>query len=404
MWIKVDPEMYLIDGEKAMPRIITVDPTGTIARIVRSAMDLLDLSIIQVDVPSGADALEELSRPANLVVSAFELDDNMKGFEFALRVKRVSQSTSVLILGDVDDPDDLDEETTMESPFVYMSRPVDIHVFLRVLMAGMESNEAMTQARHQPVTSVATAMSSPNGMGPVPTLDTKAAVKIIEPLARELGTLAILFASRDGDVVVEHGTTNTIDRNNLTRALVPVMQTNIGVRDVIGGQVSTVQLYDGDDYDIFVLSVGLHHFLCILFDGQKGGRQFGMVNRYGRQAVEDLIALLGANAFFIQPPAVEEKTEPAKRSRVIKKQAEEEEPLVLERASIDVFPHPEEAPEPVIQQLDPIENLNVDALFSNNFTVSDDMFDIENLEKLAKENQQGGKKLGLKEAEELGLI
>ncbi len=50
-----------------IPRIITVDPTGVIARIVRSAVDLLDLSVIQIDVPTGSGALDELDK-VNLVV------------------------------------------------------------------------------------------------------------------------------------------------------------------------------------------------------------------------------------------------------------------------------------------------------------------------------------------------
>lgn len=392
-----------------MPRIITVDPTGAIARIVRSAMDLLDLSITQVDVPSGAEALEELSRPANLIVSAYELDHNMKGFEFAIRVKGKAKETAVLILGDVDDPDDLDEETAAESPFVYMSRPVDIHMFLRVLMAGMESHEAMLEAMHQQ--EEVAAASTGNSMGPVPLidLDMKAAQKILSDLDNELGAMAIIFANRDGEIVLEQGTTNSIDRESLTHALMPVMSTNIGVKDVVGGQISTVQLYDGDDYDIFVLSVGLHHFLSVIFDGQKGGRQFGMVLRFGRQAVENLIALLGANAFIVQAPIAEDKHEPAKRTRPAKK-VEAEEPIVLERASLGDNGVLQAAPEPesVLPQFDAIPEgeFDLDKLFggeTNAEQKADELFDLDNLEKLAKDNQND-KGVDYDEAVRIGLI
>jgi len=55
----------------SLPRVITVDPTQNISRIIRSATDLLGLSIIQVDAPSGADALEELRHSdANLMVTS----------------------------------------------------------------------------------------------------------------------------------------------------------------------------------------------------------------------------------------------------------------------------------------------------------------------------------------------
>ncbi|MBL8156637.1 MAG: hypothetical protein JNM70_20840, partial [Anaerolineae bacterium] len=68
---------------------------------------------------------------------------------------------------------------------------------------------------------------------------------------------------------------------------------------LVGGQPQTIHFYDGDDKDVFVLSVGLHHFLCIIYDGQMGSRQFGSVTRIGRKAAQDLIALLGASAFMI---------------------------------------------------------------------------------------------------------
>ncbi|GAB4511861.1 MAG: hypothetical protein OHK0046_10520 [Anaerolineae bacterium] len=363
-------------------------------------MELLDLSVTQIDVPSASDALEELDRPANLVVSAFDLDANMKGFEFGMRVKNKSRETSVIILGDVNDPAELDEETMMSSPFVYLSRPVDIHQFLRVLVAGLEGHEAMLSAMAHPL-STSTVAAVMNDMGPVPSLDIKAAQGIIDKLMIDLGVMAILMASRNGEIVIARGATSQISQDDLTYALAPIMMTNINVKDLVGGQVSTVQLYDGDDYDVFVLSVGLHHFLCLVFRGQQGSKQFGMVNRLGRQAVQDLIALLGANAFFIQPTVREE---PAKRSQAVRK-VEEEEPIVLEHA--EEFDMPTEIPlaPTVMPQLEPIQDLDVDALFGTDAgDITEDLFDLDNLEKLAKESQSQNDKLGYEEAKRIGLL
>lgn len=383
----------------SMPRIITVDPTWAISRIVRSAMDLMDRSIIQVDVPNANDALEELERGCSLVVCAFELDE-MKGFEFALRVKKESADTSVLILGDLDDPDELDEETTHESPFVYLSRPVDIQKFLRVLIAGMESPDAMMSALSAPVTGGAAVETM--DMGPIPSLDTNAAQSIVDALLTDLGAMAIIVASRDGEVILERGAVGYIDREALTTALLPIMTTNVNVKDLVGGQVNTVQFYDGEDYDVFVLTIGLHHFMCVMFDGQMGSRQFGLVNRFGRRAVEDMIALLGANAFFIQPPVKQEI--PAEQRRAKPKKQVEEEPVTLEPAHIGDS-EPEEI-EPALQ-LDPIENLDADALFSmdiGDLDLADDLFNPDKLEELAKDNTSQGKAISWDDAEKLGLL
>jgi len=387
----------------SMPRIITVDPTWTISRVVRSAMDLLDQQIIQVDVPASADALEELSRGGNLVISAFELDGDMKGFEFALRVKQTSPETSVIVLGDVDDPDEFDEETSKESPYAYLSRPVDIQKFLRVLVAGLESDEAMKQALQKPASSGGGLLMS--DMGPVPTIDINQAQSIIDSLLADLGAMAIILASRDGQVLLERGAVGYVDREALTNAILPVVMTNINVKDIVGGQVNSLQFYDGDNYDIFVLSVGLHHFMCIMFEGQMGSRQFGFVNRFGRKAVEDLIALLGANAFFIQPPVAKQEKPKAEVRRGRKTKQQEDEPIVLERAQI--ADAPEEA-EPALE-LEPIpeDQFNIDDLFGTSDDGGgdfDDLFDPDKLEEIAKENQQNHGALDWDQATGLGLL
>src|SRR5262245_48787663 len=126
----------------SLPRIITVDPTGTIAQVVRAAMHLIDRSVIQIDVPGGTEALEEIGRGNSaLVITALEIGDDMRGFELALRVKQSSAETGVVILADIDDPEELDEETASNSPFVYMHRPVNVQQFLSVLMAGLSGED-----------------------------------------------------------------------------------------------------------------------------------------------------------------------------------------------------------------------------------------------------------------------
>lgn len=366
-------------------------------------MELLDLSVIQIDIPNSRAALEEIHR-ANLVITALSLDEEMKGFELALRVKQSAPDTSVIILADVDDPDELDEETALESPFVYLSRPVDIHQFLRVVVAGLEGHEAMQQALRTPA---AVTTTQPQDMGPVPSLDAEAAKTILDGLQTDLGAMAIILATRSGEPLLETGATGFINREDLARTMTPIMHTSIGVRDLVGGQVSTVQFYDGEEYDIFVLSVGLHHFISVIFDGHSGARQFGLVNRFGRRAVEDLIGLIGADAFFIMPP--QPKEELPKRPHPAKPKATEpDEPVELARAEINFAdanggPEPEET---TLEPAQPIENLDLDELFgSDEATLDESMFDIDNLEQLAKESSQTRKgALSREEARELGLI
>ncbi|MBA3873503.1 MAG: hypothetical protein H0X30_30600 [Anaerolineae bacterium] len=381
----------------SLPRVITVDPTQNISRIIRSATDLLGLSIIQVDAPSGADALEELRHSdANLMVTSWELDDDMQGLILALEVKKIAPETSVLILANEDDPETVDEETEGEAPFVYLRRPVDVHQLLRVFVAGLKNENIIEAAR--PVAGNATSVID---HGPLPPLNLQNARTIIKQMLVDVGAMAIILSARNGEVLLEDGAPGYLDRELLTKALIPTVMTTIEMSPLVGGQAQTIHFYDGDDKDVFVLSVGLHHFMCVVYDGQAGSRQFGSITRYGRRAAQDLIALLGASAFLIQPgetpkPAAVTHTTASKR----KAATNEVEKVELELA---VKPDmPVEEPEHV--KLDPIQNFDL-GLFDQlmDSSAADDMFDIDRLAEMVNTGT-GRKEISFDEAIELGVL
>src|SRR5687768_15331099 len=125
----------------SLPRVITVDPTWSVSRLVRAAIELLEGSIIQVDVPGSMEALEEVSRGGyHILVTSLQIDRQMKGFELALRVRQSSPDTAVVILADEDDQE-IDEETRASSPFIYLRRPVDVAQFMRVLTAALKGED-----------------------------------------------------------------------------------------------------------------------------------------------------------------------------------------------------------------------------------------------------------------------
>ncbi len=378
----------------ASPRIITVDPTGTIARIVRAAMDLVGRQVILIDMSSGREALEEIkSRPCQLVVTNVELDHDIKGYQLAIEVRQANPNTHVIILADVDDPD-LDPEDIVGSPFVYLHRPVDIHQFLRVLIAGLDGDDIFA-ALQPPQSDSGTPQV--RDMGDVPHLDVEAARVSIDKLLSDVGAMAIVLANRKGEVLLERGAVGYLDREKLTGALLPMVITSIDMGELVGGRSSTLQFYDGEDYDVFVLSVGIHHFLCLVFDGAAGNRQFGAVNRFGRRAAEDLIVLLGTSAFVIQkpkPPQVEKKSKQAAAQPV----QEVFEPIA--RAEVKVT-----EPEPF--RLEPVGDMDFsifDQLQNVSSDAANDLFSLDSLAELASETMRAGGPIDFDKAQQMGIM
>jgi hypothetical protein len=216
--------------------------------------------------------------------------------------------------------------------------------------------------------------------------------------------MAVVLASRTSDVLLERGAVGYLDRERLTRALLPMVATSVDMSGLVGGRASTLQFYDGDNYDVFVLSVGLHHFLCLIFDGQAGNRQFGAVNRFGRRAAEDLVALLGAAAYTIQKPAAER--DDARPRRI--KRTTQTAPLILDDSLAPIARAAEvAAPEPAPFQLDPVEEFDpsiFDQLDTLNLDAADSLFDPEALGELANKSREKGGPIGFAEAMELGIM
>lgn len=390
----------------SLPRILTVDPIGTIPQVVRGAIELMDRLVIQVDTPGGDEAIEEVKRGGyNLVISAWNPDRHhkMKGWELAAKVKRESEATAIIIVADESDPA-MDEETLDNSPFVYLKRPMDPSQFLRVLEAGLDGKD-LKEAMLAPVTAAGSGIIAHDEMGPVPNLNLEHAQTTLETLLADLGAMAIILSSRAGEVLLEVGAVGYLDRVELTQAVLPTIQSNISMKEIVGGNASALQFYDGADYDVFVLSVGLHHFICVAFDGEGGSRQFGGVNRYGRRAAEDLIAVLGASAWIIDKPRVQEP-EVRRKSELRSTPApaaEPEEELVLETASFG------DVAEPEVAKMEAIDDdmFNVDDLFGDLPADGDlSLFDdLEALEGIAREDDSGRKgTLDWDSARQLGLI
>jgi len=390
----------------SLPRIITVDPSRTVARIVRSVLDLTDRTAVQVDVPSGSQALIEVGRgDCRVLVDAFRTDDDVRGFELALRAHQISPQTAIILLADVHDPVEMDAETRAQSPFVYLHRPVDIHQFMRVLLAGLDGKDIF--AAFEPQIGGGH-MEGLTQLGDPPLIDLHAAERICDRVLQDVNARVIMLHERTGRVLIERGAVGFIDRAALTQALVPSVMTTIEMGKIVGGNITTMTIYDGDTYDIFVLAVGLHHFMSVVFDGHSGSRQMGGVTRYGRRGAEDLITLLGSAAYQLENRAL--PPEDVRRRQIREEVVEEPvEPVILARAEELTTAEPPTLPLPEPIALEPIAELDPSLLDEAKLAAFDadsldELFDPDKLAELANDSRSGRGPLSYDEARELGII
>jgi CheY-like chemotaxis protein len=391
-----------------IPRILTVDPTGTVARMVRAALELLERPVILVDVPGKLEALAELNQGGyHVVVTAAALDDGMGGMDLALHVKQTLSGCAVMAVLD-EGGADIDDNALENLPYVCLRRPVNAAHFMHLFDAALTGQDIL--ALH--TTPAAPTLHSNGRLGPVPRLDISVAQRTVDTLLTDVGAMAIILVDRNGQVMLERGAVGYLNREQLAAILLPTMTTTIDMQGLVGGsKISSLQFFDGQTYDVFVLTVGLNYFLCLVFDGQVGGRQFGAVTRFGRRAAEDLIAPMGEAAYKLAPaqPVVEERPRRPKTG-ILKPPPEPVQQDVIEPAAVRAEswePAPEPPEEPV--KLEPIENLDL-GLFDPkqlqqlDMSQVDDLFDPDRLAQIANETRRERGPLTYDEARELGII
>ena len=186
----------------------------------------------------------------------------------------------------------------MGAPVYHLVRAADGERFVRVLRAVLDGEELASLAAP-----AAPAAIGPD-LGPIPALDLGQMTDILSGMLPDVGAMAILLLDRSGAVLKELGAVGYLDRDRLATTLTPVFSNMVSIGPLVGGtRPQAIHYYDGDEFDIFVLAIGLHHYVCLVFEGAAGSRAFGAVTMYGRRAVQEMLDLIGDAAFAIKSPA-----------------------------------------------------------------------------------------------------
>jgi DNA-binding NarL/FixJ family response regulator len=376
-------------------RIIAADSTHLVPNIASAAVELVERDAIVIAVQSGEVALAEIKRGGiDLLVSAFNLTD-MRGFELALKANKQDPQLPVIILASAEDPI-VDEKTQDESPFHYLVRGNEGARFVHVLRALLDGEDP----KEEEVTAPPAVMD----MGPVPEVDVAALSDSLSTILTDVGAMAVVLVDRKGNILQEMGAVGYMDRDRLTSTLAPNFANMASIGPLVGSkEPQAMHFYDGDEFDIFALAVGLHHFICLIFEGSAGSRAFGSVTMYGRRVVPDMLEIMGSVAFETQVIMAkpEPKAEPAKATRKGRKQAEPE-PVPAKPAEEEAYVPPRPP------SLEPLpEDADLEAMLAGldklDMAQADTLFDPDKLAEIAAE-KMAGEKLTLEEAQQMGVM
>ncbi len=383
----------------SVPRIVVVDPAYEVARIVRGALALLDRQHILIEVPTAEDALQEVLRSAiTLVVTAYRIPGHMHGVDLAKQIAHESLGTPVIVLADDEDPQ-IDAAALAEAPFLYFMRPVT-EPFLRGLRIALDGEVAVEAEEAKPAALV--------DLGPVPPVDLEELRGILGSLMRDVGAMAVILADRTGRVLVEAGAAGYIDRETLAVVLGPSFARSADISPLVGGDAWTMQYYDGERFDVFGLALGIHYFMCLIFEGSNRGA-FGAVTMFGRRAADQMIDMIGEAAYLTkksEPMPLPKESLPKEKEPVKAPQAAAQ-PVrkTQETARREVVVEPPPPPRQPI--LEPVNNFDAEALFGQAVDVglADSLFDESTLSDLAASlAADDGERVGYDEAIDMGIL
>jgi len=404
----------------SIPRIVAVDPSYEVARIMRGALSLLNRQYILVEMPTAEDVLYEVqTSQVDLVVTTYQLAEDMNGIELATRVNHDSLRTAVIVLADEHDPR-LDKEALKDVPFQYYMRPVGEEI-LRGVRVALDGEAAVEQETR--------VVESGLDLGPVPAINVDALRALIGPLMRDVGAMGIILADRNGRILVDEGATGYIDREKLAVIMGPLFARAVEVSPLVGGDAWSMVYYDGERLDVFGLALGVHYFMGLVFEGSNRGA-FGAVNHFGRRAVDQMIDMIGEAAYQVkapeplppvaQPPKAaapkagapkaaaskstppaRAKSTPAPTKKSDRAPAQDRETAGLE-AMFDAAPATPSGP-----TMEPVRHFDPEKLFGQavDESLADSMFDPDALEDLAESlSAENSERVGYDEAFDMGIL
>lgn len=264
-------------------RILIVEDQRDVMRAIRAGLETLGRGLIIVEVPSGEEAVLEITRGGvDLLITDVRLP-GMSGLDVVKRLTRHSpQAKAFVISGDSKN----ETEARKLGVAKFFTKPLHLDTFLKAVLTALGEEAPAAPPTEQP--------------------EEPGIAARLSTLRRDLGANAIFLVDLDGKIVVRAGDVTRLDMDPVLTHLMTAFSAAMKVCRLLGGFIpSNVHFFDGDDYDVYAANVGQYFALVIIFDGDRGAGQMGPVMRYGRQCADDLLnslVMMGVTQEPAPPP------------------------------------------------------------------------------------------------------
>jgi len=264
---------------------------------------------------------------------------------------------------------------------------------LRGLLAALDGQTALPA---EPEVSDIAALEH----GSLPPINLTDVRGILIDLMRDAGAMGVILANRRGRVLAHEGATGYVDREKLAAIVGPSLAQAVEASPLLGGHAWSMQYYNGERMDVYALALGFHYVMCLIFESTNR-RALASVMLYGRRAADQLIEIIGEDAYRVRTAegaedrAAPEATGPVDAARGDKRSrdAAEVEALLGQmegEAGAEAIP-----------------DFDADRLFGQSVdeALADDLFDPETLEDLVSSlGEDGDDRLNYDDAVNMGIL
>lgn len=259
-------------------RILIVDDQRAQTRVLRTSLELLNHGYLITDVPSGEEAILELTRfNFDLLISDYRLP-GMSGAELVKRATRMNPGIKAIMMKGTNVVHNIQREIDGLPVLSIFDKPLDVEAFtdkVDEILIGKQDEETgeVVMVKIEPL--------------PTADFDHKAADREVATLLEFLGCEAVALVTRTGRIETKGGTfSEAMCFPELAVLLASNFTTTFEISTYIGEQPpSGVHYYSNNWHDIFALTVSTDFFLVMVFPGGSQ-KQMPMVLNYGKKTAE----------------------------------------------------------------------------------------------------------------------